>query len=398
MNRKYIIILMLLVVFPLMGWQIFSYSSYWNDPVDQWKTVTTFSHKFHIEDVEAECTDCHVRVEESTVSSDFLVPMMDECGECHDVEDEDECATCHGEDGEPEDTFAQPTRELSFNHKIHVESEIECTTCHVGIEASEAPSNSFFPKMTVCQTCHDGAQQHNTCETCHTQLALLRPQNHRWPDWKRQHKRFVVSGQHEKDCASCHAEAFCQECHSAAQIVTTVEPIQRPLLEARQLQFSRTLLTSQRIHENNYVFWHAIDHKAKTMECATCHNKQTFCNDCHNQQQDAGFASPIPASHSQLGFVQLGVGGGGGEHAKLAKKDIEACMSCHDLNGQDPACLLCHNDRTPGLGNDPKTHEAKFMHDAEGNYHDNPDASCYNCHIDTGQAGVGFCGYCHGAK
>ncbi len=398
MNRKYGFIILLLLASPLLGWQIFNHSGYWNEPVDQWKTVVTFSHLFHTEDVEAECTDCHGEAEESEVSNDFLLPMMDTCGECHDVEDDDECATCHGDNEDP-DTFVESSpRELSFNHKLHIEAEINCTTCHVGIDVSEAPSNRYFPKMTVCQTCHDGAQEHNTCETCHTKLELLRPENHVWPDWKRQHKRFVVSGQHENDCLSCHSEASCQECHSAAQIVMTSKPAPRPLLEGRQLQFSRSLLTSQRIHENNYIFWHGIDHKARTMECATCHNKQTFCNDCHDNRQDAGFASPIPASHSQVDFVRLGVGGGGGKHAKLAKKDIEACMSCHDFNGQDPACLLCHTDRTPGLGNDPRTHTARFMRTDKGDYHDNPDASCYNCHIDTQQEGVGFCGYCHGAK
>ncbi|KAA3658779.1 MAG: hypothetical protein DWQ10_10410 [Calditrichaeota bacterium] len=395
-TKKYIPIVLAFFLFPIVGWQMFTPSQYWNEPIDQWKTIN-FSHKYHIEEEEAECTDCHVNAEESATSSDFLLPTMETCGDCHDIEDEDECSTCHG-DNKNRQHFAQAPRELVFNHSNHIASDVECTTCHVGIEEAEEPSNDHMPTMASCQSCHDGFAQNNTCEACHSQLEILVPGNHLQPDWQRQHKRFVIAGQHENDCQSCHSDNSCQECHSAAQIVTTSEPIQRPLMESRPMQFSRTLLTSQKVHDPNYVFWHALDHKAKTMDCMTCHNQQTFCNDCHSQDQDAGFTSPMPVGHSQPEFIKIGVGSGGGTHAEQAKRDIESCVSCHDLEGNDPACLLCHMDRTPGIGNDPKTHTARFMHNDKGNFHDNPDASCFNCHVDTGAAGVGFCGYCHGVN
>ncbi|KAA3612304.1 MAG: hypothetical protein DWQ05_20110 [Calditrichaeota bacterium] len=395
-EKKYILILLLVFFSQIVAWKVFIPGQYWNEPVDQWAQII-FSHKYHHEEVEAECADCHVTAEESMLSSDFLLPKMETCGDCHDEIDDGECGFCHV-DPEIQVPFAKVERELVFNHNLHVEADLKCTKCHAGIESSEAPSNANLPTMALCQTCHDGFQQDNTCETCHSQLEMLTPANHLQPDWGRQHKRVVISGQHENDCLSCHSDNSCQECHSAAQVMTTAEQLQRPLMEARPMQFSRTLLTSQKVHDNNYLFWHAIDHKAKTTDCLTCHNKQTFCNECHTSDQDAGFSSPIPAGHSQLDFIRIGVGSGGGLHAKQAKQDIESCMSCHDLEGRDPACLLCHTDRTPGIGNDPKTHTARFMRTDRGDYHDNLEASCYNCHVDTQTAGVGFCGYCHGVK
>ena len=72
-----------------------------------------FSHKFHIEDMEVECTSCHIDIETSNLSSDRNLPSMDECSSCHDVHNNgaggdsgtgllamsnansDMCLTCH---------------------------------------------------------------------------------------------------------------------------------------------------------------------------------------------------------------------------------------------------------------------------------------------------------------
>ena len=75
-------------------------------------------------------------------------------------------------------------------------------------------------------------------------------------------------------------------------------------------------------------------------------------------------------------------------------------MVCHDLQGEDPTCLLCHMDRTPGRGNDPQTHLRSFIGDiGEGDFHGDDGAMCFTCHLYKGQAGGnGFCGYCHEAR
>jgi hypothetical protein len=107
-----------------------------------------------------------------------------------------------------------------------------------------------------------------------------------------------------------------------------------------------------------------------------------------------------PQSHRQPGFTTLGVNTGGGLHSELAKKDVESCVSCHDMQGADPVCITCHFDNDGVKGTNPRTHESAFMSDEKGIWHDTQGAVCYSCHTDNnanpnGVKGVGFCGYCH---
>jgi hypothetical protein len=45
------------------------------------------------------------------------------------------------------------------------------------------------------------------------------------------------------------------------------------------------------------------------------------------------------------GFKLFTKGSGGGLHAKLAERDIEYCASCHDVEGADPVCMMCHTEK-----------------------------------------------------
>ena len=86
------------------------------------------------------------------------------------------------------------------------------------------------------------------------------------------------------------------------------------------------------------------------------------------------------------------------QHDELAKRDIENCAACHDVQGADPNCILCHSDPDGVKGTNPKTHEINFMRDVEGDWHTDVRSICYDCHSSSNTSGVGFCGYCHGVK
>jgi hypothetical protein len=102
--------------------------------------------------------------------------------------------------------------------------------------------------------------------------------------------------------------------------------------------------------------------------------------------------------------VTLSVGSGGGDHATLAKRDIESCASCHDAEGADPVCITCHFDNDGIKGTNPKTHKKGAMSDlGYGDWHTDQGSVCYSCHADanarpSGVSGTQFCGYCHGKK
>lgn len=322
----------------------------WADPVAQWAKIK-FSHKQHIEDVGAECSACHAAAQASEKAGDLLFPKHEECGTCHaEVESEntEDCKYCHT-DLDNLEAFAAPGREdIVFSHKQHLESQkLECAACHAGIEKSEKPSVAFLPGMASCYSCHNDVKAANACESCHPRVETMLPLSHRSPDWAKEHKRLVRAEHTSNDCASCHTENFCQTCHAEPTLQLTSGAPARSVQENRPEPAGKNPLVIQNVHELNYVFLHSLDLRAKQSDCYSCHNQQTFCAECHARNQDAGFAAPFPLSHRAPDFVRLGPGGGG-QHAVLARRDMESCASCHDVEGRDPVCLTCHTNLTPG--------------------------------------------------
>jgi hypothetical protein len=364
---------------------------------DLWVPASTvrFSHEFHVgEEVELECAFCHV-AEESEYSDDRLLPTMAQCAECHDVKEQDECILCHLE-MENLGKIAVPDREVIFSHKQHAEMEMDCSTCHTGLDRAVKTGGRHLPEMAVCSDCHEGEKAPFECESCHTELQSLRPVSHA-TGWAHEHGRLVRTG--DQACAACHEESDCQECHEGANVSVSMPALGTQTSFAPQSRGDAGLIV-KRNHDLNYRFTHAIDAKGKERECATCHEPATFCADCHRPDSDDAFFKPPWHSGPDWGAIAGGVGTGGGRHAQLAKRDMERCAACHDIQGDDPTCMLCHIDRLPGKGNDPKTHGSRFASQVGyGDFHDDPNSLCFSCHVVTGPVGAnGFCGYCHGVK
>ncbi|MDZ7292128.1 MAG: cytochrome c3 family protein [candidate division KSB1 bacterium] len=321
--------------------------SSWNDPVQQWASTIKFSHKQHVQEVGAECSTCHAAAQTSENANDLMLPKHEECGTCHSDEVENNCQFCHLDPDNPV-AFAAPKRDLRFSHKLHVDTnKMECATCHAGIAQSEKPSLANLPVMATCTTCHNNVQAKGACESCHFHPETLVPLSHQQVAWAKEHKRLIRVEGTSNDCAVCHTDNFCQSCHAEATTQITRGAPTRGVPENRPAPDGRQPLVKQRVHNLNYVFTHALDFRSKQADCYSCHNQQTFCSDCHARNQDAGFAAPMPLSHRAPDFVRLGKGLGGGQHAVLARRDMESCASCHDVEGRDPKCVLCHSDLAP---------------------------------------------------
>ena len=112
------------------------------------KDLINFSHSFHA-DI-AECTDCHSKVPESTSLNDRLLPSHNDCGNCHDVDDDKNCKTCHKNDVyEP---LIQDKTNIIFNHKDHLAKGLECKDCHkdfTKINYSDEAEQKFPPMESV---------------------------------------------------------------------------------------------------------------------------------------------------------------------------------------------------------------------------------------------------------
>lgn len=360
-----------------------------------------FSHAKHAE-AGAECSQCH-EVTASVFSSDRMLPTHTQCQSCHEQEVNETCNYCHTSDDNMQ-ALPNPVREFLFSHKQHVADQgMQCETCHKGMDKAEFASHENLPPMTTCNTCHNNVKATNQCEACHTDLTGLKPASHMVSNFKREHSRTMNLRSFEANCQGCHTEQSCAECHDGTNLTMLSPGVKTGLLSPRHYGSDKAqALAGEAVHSMNFKFTHGIEAKGQASDCQTCHRNQEFCSDCHLSGSVA-LGGVVPTSHEAPGFTTIGVGSGGGSHATLAKRDIQRCMSCHDTQGADPNCITCHVDFDGFKGTNPKTHDLGFMRTVKGEWHDDMNANCFVCHSDAnakpnGKAGIGFCGYCHGAK
>ena len=304
-----------------------------------------FSHKMHIGDVGAECVTCHPAAQTSKLSSDELGSSHDNCTTCHEEQVNNDCAYCHTD---PDNIVAAPTteRDIIFAHDRHVAmTGVECTTCHAGIENAELGSSIPLPAMATCNNCHNDRQVTNACESCHKDFVNFLPADHKESNFLRSHKDVTRLGALDASCQTCHSETFCQQCHQGAGLKAFGK---RDLMTEPRAKTStrdgKNQIVLQNVHELNYRFTHGIDAKARQSNCASCHSQETFCAECHQAGGNITQLKFKPASHAIPGYTTLGFGTGGGIHAEEARRDIESCMSCHNVEGADPTCMTCHTE------------------------------------------------------
>lgn len=402
MNFKYYYLSLLLPLSVILIFSAFT-NSKMNILSDN-NEVIKFSHKLHAE--LADCKSCHSAAANGISLSDRLFPNHDNCKECHDVEDDSQCSTCHFDNKyEP---LMQSKSELIFNHKFHtVEKNLDCKSCHKGFDqvAYSSELTNSNPMMEDCFSCHSNqAMASNACESCHISTTNLVPQDHKSSSFMKSHK--FAANEINANCMMCHDsnENSCEDCHTATTGITetnTESDFYQPYSPSRSIDGVKQQQIT-RVHELNYRFIHGMDANGKINECQSCHQIETFCGSCHqSKERDFALGGVLPTSHMNPNFKTIGVGTGGGEHAVLARRDIENCISCHDVQGADPTCTMCHLDSDGIKGTNPKTHPAGFMKSENGDWHADQGSICFNCHTSASPqsaAGLGFCGYCHGSK
>jgi hypothetical protein len=231
------------------------------------------------------------------------------------------------------------------------------------------------------------------CSTCHKRVHILRPADH-GAEWAHVHEEEARIG--EGRCAECHNADYCQECHEGGA------PLAAQALETSSFipygpQVAGTGLRVERAHDLNYRDTHALDAAGRQTDCLACHRFESFCSDCHAPDDDPERFRPLWHGGPDWAPSPSAIGSGGGGHGEMARRDIELCAACHEIGigAEDPRCLRCHRDFTPGRGNDPGTHGPGFAADmGDGEWHDDGGAVCYICHIrESGDDR--FCGYCH---
>lgn len=262
--------------------------------------VLNFNHNLHLDDAGLECVDCHTEM--STLKAGQRgIPDHDICSTCHEVEDDENCGTCHLDPDNPVAVPAPGGLYEGFAHASHISAELECANCHdLAREEDAVPA---LPAMADCQTCHLQRQAELDCGVCHLGESP-EPIDHQAVAWLNDHGLEASLG--TSDCAQCHDQASCDVCHQG------IGPWDIP-------------------HSDDWLFRHSAE-VAFGAECLVCHETRESCTNCHR--------SMIPMPHSFGPAWANDVNGG--EHQRDAEAFMDACISCHDIEGGDPTCARCH--------------------------------------------------------
>jgi hypothetical protein len=260
---------------------------------------------------------------------------------------------CHKNPEEPQ-APPHPERKILFSHKNHLGRGAECAACHGDVAASTEPRPEYMPSMSACFACHDGEKASNACAVCHGDRLTLTDIHP--GDWRHQHDSQAAL---ERDwCMQCHKQDMsCLECHRGDNLLGN-------------------------IHDLNYRYTHGLDAKSKRFDCTSCHDTGSFCNACHERE------NRIPLLHSTVEWLT--------DHGRAARRDVEACQSCHESS--DPTCARsgCHEDADGVRGTNPRFHAPHMsMFNEHGPWHTDDGYYCFQCHTSTHTPGQGFCGYCH---
>ncbi|MBW7995849.1 MAG: hypothetical protein FVQ81_04600 [Candidatus Glassbacteria bacterium] len=286
-----------------------------------------FPHDMHVEGMELECETCHAGAAESISGTDNLIPGMDVCEACHDIEDTDNCSLCHPDMDNLDVYYRVEDYSPLFNHQVHIEQEFACDLCHKGVSSSASaadlhlPGMGTYPVMDLCIDCHNGMRAPNACTTCHLEgrgkIQEKRgkiPADHNFSQWIR-HRQHGDDAKidNAESCMACHQRSWCMECHQGDN-----------------------LFFGNRPHPPGYEFKHPLDVRSGRIECAACHESRDFCAECHFEE------NVYPRSH-QRGLWASRTSGG--RHAIEARINLEQCTSCHgEETGADPVCAVCHGE------------------------------------------------------
>jgi hypothetical protein len=167
MNRFVIFVVLLGLTIVIVGGAALALV---NRPVTQ---PIAFNHLLHIEEVGAECVDCHLYAQSGVRAT---IPNIDICADCHEepqTESAEEARVVEFiQDGTPipwRRVYWVPSH-VYFSHRRHTEiAGIDCATCHGPVEEREEALSRALVSMTMgdCIDCHDAAGASNDCILCH---------------------------------------------------------------------------------------------------------------------------------------------------------------------------------------------------------------------------------------
>lgn len=222
--------------------------------VQETPDIPNFSHKAHIEDVGAECVQCHQTLFAESVRGIKKGPSMKEiCSQCHNGTDARSEVLAGFSD---EKKYVKTTLPL-FSHTKHNQHTEKCNACHTDIY-KKVNQIQTPPPMDQCMGCHNDHRADSDCKVCHEHPEELKPKSHtaRWVYRNGHGKKARLN---QKECRDCHTEQQCTACHKGQ---TTFD-----------------------IHRPGYKYSHGMDARQRTVDCGYCHDATISCAQCHERSR-----------------------------------------------------------------------------------------------------------------
>ncbi len=218
--------------------------------VQETPDIPLFSHKAHIEDIGAECVQCHQTLFSESVRGYKVGPSMKEiCSQCHNGTDAGSEAIAGFTDDKK---YVKATLPL-FSHTSHIQHTEKCNTCHKDIYA-ELKKIKTPPPMSLCMECHNNHRADANCKVCHEKPEKIKPKTHT-PRWVYRNGHGRDARYDQSKCRECHADRRCNECHRG------------------QGSFA--------VHRAGYRFSHGMDARQRVVNCGYCHDLERSCVQCH---------------------------------------------------------------------------------------------------------------------
>jgi hypothetical protein len=133
----------------------------------------SFNHRLHVEDLGADCTDCHLY---AMTGARATIPNVELCADCHEepqTESAEEARLVeYIQAAEPipwRKVYWVPDH-VYFSHRRHTGvAGIECETCHGPMGEANEPMRRPAVRLTMdhCMQCHEQTGTSNDCLLCH---------------------------------------------------------------------------------------------------------------------------------------------------------------------------------------------------------------------------------------
>jgi hypothetical protein len=132
-----------------------------------------FNHRLHVEDLGADCTDCHLFAETGVRAT---IPNLDTCSACHEeaVSETDAEAKLlqfiQSETLIPWRKVYWVPDHVYFSHRRHTAiAGIGCEVCHGSVGEREQPVTRTIVSVSMdgCMECHEETGVSNDCIACH---------------------------------------------------------------------------------------------------------------------------------------------------------------------------------------------------------------------------------------